>query len=127
VLLREHGRRAEHGDLTPRERHAEGRAHRDFGLPEADVTAHDAIHRVLTFEVVQDLLDRPLLIDRLLEGEGGLELGVHPIGARERRALGRRALRVEAQELVGSSASRWAACSPSSCSAIRPGVICREQ
>ena len=45
VLLREHGRRTEQGDLAAFDGHAERSAERDLGLAEADVAANEAIHR----------------------------------------------------------------------------------
>ena len=47
VLLREQRGRHEHGHLLARLHGDERRAHRDFGLAEADVAADDAIHRPL--------------------------------------------------------------------------------
>ena len=44
VLLNEDGRRREHHHLLAGERGLEGGAHRDLGLPEANVPAHEPVH-----------------------------------------------------------------------------------
>jgi hypothetical protein len=54
-----------HGD----ERCAQG----DFGLAEADVAAHHAIHRLAAAEIRDDCLDRLRLIGCFLEFESRLE------------------------------------------------------
>ena len=45
VLLREHGRRREHGDLFAVHHRLERGANRDLGFAEADVAADQPIHR----------------------------------------------------------------------------------
>ena len=47
----------------------ERRAQRDFGLAEADVAAHQAVHRLARRQVLDHRLDRRRLVGRLLEGE----------------------------------------------------------
>ena len=45
-------------------------AHGDFGLAEADVAAHQPIHRLYALQVFECGVDRGSLILRLLEREG---------------------------------------------------------
>ena len=51
MLLREHGRRHEHGDLFAVHHGLERRADGDFGFAEADVAANQAVHRLGSFHV----------------------------------------------------------------------------
>ena len=64
VLPGENGCRHCDGDLFARERDGRGRAQRDLGLAEADVAADDPIHGMTGREIVQNVLDRPRLVDR---------------------------------------------------------------
>ena len=82
MLLREDRRRHEDGHLLAREHGEERGAHRDLGLAEADVAAHQAIHRPRAAEVAEHLLDRALLPRRLLEREARRELLVQPVRLR---------------------------------------------
>src|SRR5262249_8051829 len=74
VLVREDRRRREEGRLLPVEDALEDRAHRDLGLPVADVAAEEAVHRLLRLHVALDVLDRRDLVRRLRELERLLEL-----------------------------------------------------
>ena len=69
VLLGEQRRRHEHRDLLAVGERDERGAQRDLGLAEADVAADEAVHRPARREVVDDRLDRRLLVGRLLEAE----------------------------------------------------------
>ena len=60
VLLREHRRRHEDGHLLAREHGEEGRAHRHLGLAEADVAAHQPVHRPPAPQVGEHVVDGPL-------------------------------------------------------------------
>ena len=81
MLLGEQRGGDEHRDLLPGLHGDERGAHRDFGLAEADVAAHQAVHRRRPAHVVDHLPDRVRLIRRFLEREGGFEavqvLGCH--------------------------------------------------
>src|SRR5207249_2009886 len=79
VLLHQQCGRSEHRHLLAGLCGNERRAHGDFGLAEADVAAHDAIHGALAAQVGEHLLDRLRLILGLLEREGvgeGLVVGL---------------------------------------------------
>ena len=76
MLLGEQGGRHQHADLIAGGGRGEGRAQRDFGLAEADIAADHAIHRRAGGEIGQHLVDGPLLVGRLGEGEIGGEPGV---------------------------------------------------
>ena len=80
---------------------AERGAERDLGLAEADVAADEPVHRPRGLEVAVDVVDGARLVGGLVEGEGRLEGAVVVVGRRERMPGQRRALGVEAQQLVG--------------------------
>ena len=46
VLLREHSRRDEHGDLMPRHHRLERRANGDLGFAVADIADNETVHRL---------------------------------------------------------------------------------
>ena len=101
VLLREDGGGDEHQRLLPVQRAGKGGANRHLGLAEADVPAHESVHRVRGLEVGLDRLDRALLVLRLAVRELGLE-PLQPVAGEvegdARRVL---AARVERQQLAG--------------------------
>ena len=101
MLLGEDRRRAEHERLSAVERDGEGRSHGDLGLPEADVAAHEPIHRPPRLEVLLHRFDRLLLILRLAVRERALE-PLEPV-VREVERLTRRLspARVQREELAG--------------------------
>ena len=99
VLLGEQCRRHQHRDLLAGLNGDERRAQRDFGLAEADVAAHDAIHRLGAGEIGDDLLDGLRLIGRLLELEGRLECAQVGFAGDELFALTGRASRVQIEQL----------------------------
>ena len=70
----------------------ERRAQRDLGLAEADVAAHQPVHRLAGGHVVDHRLDRRRLVGRLLEAEAVGERLVVVLPERERVALARGAL-----------------------------------
>ena len=74
VLLRQHGRRHEDGDLVAVHHRLEGGAHRDLRLAEADVAADQAVHRPRRLHVGLDLADRGELVGRLDVRERRFEL-----------------------------------------------------
>ncbi len=73
VLFGEQRGGHQHGDLLSGLRGDERSAHRHFGLAEADVAAHHAIHRLLGREIGQHLADRLGLVGRFLEREAARE------------------------------------------------------
>jgi hypothetical protein len=73
VLLGEDRRRTEDERLLPVQRGCERGAHGNLGLAEADVAAHEAVHRAGCLEILLDRLDRLQLVVRLAVGEGRLE------------------------------------------------------
>ena len=99
MLLREDRRRTEHECLPIVERDRERRPHGDLGLAEADVAAHQPIHRPPGLEVLLDGLDRLQLVVRLAIRKRALE-ALEPV-ARQIEGLPNRlaALRVEREEL----------------------------
>ena len=101
VLLRENRRRRENERLPAVDGGDERRPHGDLGLAEADVSAHESIHRPRLFHVLLDCLDRPSLVGRLFEREARLELlhevAVYLVGD-TRCTL---SLRVERDQLTG--------------------------
>ena len=101
VLLRQHGGRYEHQRLLPAHGDGERGPDGDFGLPEADVTAHEPVHRPRRFEVFLHGFDRGALILGLAVRELALEaldpLVVDVIGDSGLRLP----LRVELNELAG--------------------------
>ncbi len=83
VLTCKKRRRHHDGDLHAVDGRDISGAQRDLGLAEADVAAHEAIHRPAGAQVFQHLLDARRLILGLLVGEARDEL---VIGAMRRRA-----------------------------------------
>ncbi len=74
VLLREHRRRDEHGDLRAVHHRLERGAHRDLGLAVADVAADEAVHRPHVLHVALDVADGARLVGRLDVRERRLQL-----------------------------------------------------
>ena len=81
MLLREHGRRHEHGDLFAVHHGLERGADGDFGLAKADVAANQPVHRFRFLHVGFGFLNGPPLVGRFLEDEGALEFAL-PGGVR---------------------------------------------
>ena len=104
VLLREDRRRAEHEGLAAVQRDGEGGSHCDLGLPEADVAAHEPIHRPPRLEVLLHGLDRLLLILGLPVRERALE-PLEPVVREVERLPGRLSPAcVQREELAGELA-----------------------
>jgi hypothetical protein len=101
VLLGEHRRRAENGDLFAALRRAERGADGHLRLAESDVAADEPVHRPRRLEVLEHLGDGARLVGRLVEGERRFERAVVVVGLGDRVAGHRLALRIEAQKLVG--------------------------
>ena len=83
MLLGEQGGRHQQRHLSSRLHGDEGGAQRDLGLPEADVAADHAIHRLARGQVLEHGVDRALLVGRFLEREARGELGVQPLVERK--------------------------------------------
>jgi hypothetical protein len=69
VLLGKERRRTEHCRLPAIGDGDERRAQRNLGLAEADIAAHQAIHRLSLRHVVAHRFDRGCLVGRFLEAE----------------------------------------------------------
>ena len=87
MLAGEKRRRHDDGDLLAGDRRREGRPQRDLGLAEADVAAHEPVHRPPDAKVLHDGVDRALLVLGLLIGEAGRELVVEPFRGAEAGGL----------------------------------------
>ncbi|MEY4103892.1 MAG: hypothetical protein RL461_1094, partial [Planctomycetota bacterium] len=106
VLLAEHRRGHEHRHLAPRVDGLERSADRDLGLPEADVAAHEPVHRPRTLHVALGGLDRAQLVLGLLPRELRLELAL-PVGVGREGDAGRRVAHgLHAEHLGGEVAHR---------------------
>ena len=84
VLLHQERRRHQHGHLLAVLHRLERRTHGDLGLPVADVTADEAVHRDRPLHVGLDLVDARLLVGRLDVRERVLQLAL-PRGVGRRR------------------------------------------
>ena len=87
VLARQQRRRHHHGHLHAVERRDERRAQRHLRLAEADVAAHEAVHRPPRGEILLHGLDARRLILRFFIGKARDELVVSARRRRDRRAL----------------------------------------
>ena len=83
VLARQQRRRHDDGDLLAVDRRAESGAQRDLGLAEADIAAHEPIHRPPGGEIVEHGVDRARLILGLVIGKARAEFVVEPLGRRQ--------------------------------------------
>ena len=83
-------------------------AHRDLGLAEADVAAHQAVHRDRALHVALDVVDGLQLVGRLLERERLLHLVLPRRVGREGVARRGQPLPVEHDQLLGDLAHRAA-------------------
>ena len=101
VLLGEDGRRHQHQHLAAGGGDLERRPHRHLGLAEADVAAHQPVHRLGRLEILLDGVDRDGLVVGLVVGERGLEPRHPLVVGPEPGAGGVLAARVERQQLAG--------------------------
>ena len=76
MLTREKRRRHDHGDLLAFDRSSEGRAQGHLGLAETDIAADEAVHRPAGRHVVQNRVDRGLLVAGFLIGKARAEFGI---------------------------------------------------
>ena len=108
MLLGEDGGRAEDEGLTAVQRDGERGAHGNLGLAEADVAAHETIHRPPRLEILFHGLDRLELILGLAIGERALEPLEPVVREVERLAGGVPAAGVQGEELASELAHRGA-------------------
>ncbi len=101
VLLRQHGRRHQHGDLFAVHHRLERGADADLRLAEPDVAADQPVHRLGAFHVGLRLDDGALLVGRFLEDEGALELALPGRVRRERMARLRFARGLDGEQVAG--------------------------
>jgi hypothetical protein len=87
VLAREQRGRHHDGDLLAVHCRDEGGAQRHFGLAEADIAAHQPVHRLAGAEIVEHRVDDGLLILGLVVGEAGAELLIHAVRHGQARRL----------------------------------------
>ncbi len=100
LLGQQRGRRQQRHLLAGVHGH-EHRAQRDLRLAEADVAAHQAVHRLGRHHVLDHGVDRRVLVGRFLEAEARGEGLVVVRREAERMAFAGRAARVEVQQLGG--------------------------
>ena len=89
MLLRQHRRRHQHGNLLAAHHGLERGANGHFRLAEADVAANQTVHRFGAFHVGLRLADGAKLVRRFLENECALELAL-PRHVRRKRVAGLR-------------------------------------
>ena len=121
MLLGQKRRRHEQHDLLAVRDRDECGAKRDFGLAEADVAAHQPVHRAARGEIGDDRVDRRLLVGRLLEDEALGERFVVVLLERERMPVARSTLRVQVQQLRGGIVRLL----PRPCASPSPTARCR--
>ena len=73
MLLREHGRRRQNGDLASAQNGLECGTDGDFGFPESDVSANQAVHRRRAFHVLLGVVNCASLIGRFGKRKGFFE------------------------------------------------------
>ena len=76
MLLRQHGRRHQHGHLFAVHHRLERGTNGDLGLAEADVAADQPVHRLGFFHVDFGFLNGAPLIGRFLKNEGAFEFAL---------------------------------------------------
>ena len=87
VLTCEQRGRRQDRHLLAGHRHHEGGAQGHFRLAEADIAAHQPVHRLAGREIRQHLLDRPFLVLGLLKDEARRELVIKTDRRLDRLAL----------------------------------------
>ena len=87
MLLRQNGRRRQHGNLLAAFDGEKRRAHGHFGLAVADIAANQSIHRLLALHAGEGFVDGALLVRGFFILESGLEFFVQVSGEREGSAL----------------------------------------
>ena len=89
MLAREQGGRADQRDLVSGHRGDERGAQRDLGLAEADIAAHQPVHRLAAGQILEHLADRAILVLGFLIGEAVDELRIGRIGFEQSPGAGR--------------------------------------
>ena len=108
MLKRQHRGRRQHRHLLAVRQRLERCAHRNFGLPVADVAAQQPVHRQRRFHVALHIFDGALLVGGFLEFERILEFAL-PVRIRRKRMARRGlALGVKRQQLLRHVAHRFA-------------------
>ena len=101
MLLCQHGRRYEDGDLFSADDCLERGADGDFRFAEADITAQKSIHRLRFFHIALDLLDGAPLVDRFFIRERIFKLSLPRRIFVERDALFDLTFGIERDKLLG--------------------------
>ena len=104
MLAGEQRRRHHDRDLPPVDGGGEGGAQRHLGLAEANVAAHEPVHRVARGEVAEHGLDGMRLVVGLVVGEAGAELVVDALGRHELHGGLQGAFRRDLDQPVGDLA-----------------------
>ncbi len=89
-------------------RRDESGAQRDLGLAEADVAAHQPVHRPPAFQVGKHIGDGAVLVVGFLPRETVGELTVGAVFGGQHRRLAQRARRSGLEQLVGDLADAFA-------------------
>ncbi len=108
VLLRENGRRRQHGDLLAAFDGEERRAHGDFGLAVADIATNQSVHRLLALHAGEGFVDGALLVRGFLILESGLEFFIQVVRRGEGGAGARLAQGVKLNQFFGHRKNRFA-------------------
>ena len=98
MLLCEQRRGHQNRDLLAAVYGSEGRPERHLRLAESHVAADDAIHRLIGFEIGEDVVDRVRLVLGQLEREAALECTVVGFRPAEAVARPRRAPRIDVEQ-----------------------------
>ena len=101
MLLGQQGGGCQDGHLLAAHDGDEGGAQRHFRLAEADVAAHEAVHRFTGRHVLDDVVDGLGLVRRLVEAEAVGEALVVVRREFEGVALAQRAARIQVEQLGG--------------------------
>ena len=101
VLLGQQGSGRQNRHLLAAHDGDEGSTQRDFGLAEADVAAHQPVHRFAGGHILDDVVDRLGLVGRLFKAERVGEVLVVVRGVFERVAFAQRAPGVQVEQFGG--------------------------
>ena len=100
MLVRQHRRRRQDGDLPAVHHRLKCRSHRDLGLTVADIADYQTVHRHCRFHIIFDIRDRRRLVDRQIKGERVLKLVLPRSVGRKGVAADEFTLGVELEQLV---------------------------
>ena len=135
MLTRQERGRGDDRGLLAVDRRCEGGAQRDLGLAEANVAAHQPVHRPAGGQVVEGRLNRAFLVGRLVVGKAGAKLVVQALGDDKTRrrvghALGRDAdefARHLAHTLLQAGLARLPACAAKLVEFARLRAVARQK